>query len=242
MQCKQAQELFSDHLAGQLDPALNVTLENHVRACETCRAEIAGLRRIWSSLDALPTVEPPPFFHDNLMHRINMEQDKAAEAAQRSGWNWRAIFQPRSPVFAAALLIIALLGMGELHVQHASLDPIGAIWRLLSPPKAPAVPGLETARAEWHPNGQGGGTLTLYLQAQPGTTVSVDSVNYRVALKKHTVTESDLSVTADHETTASISLDSRPTSDLTLTVRNAGGSATLPVTLMEPIPAPTSDR
>lgn len=247
MQCKQAQELFSDYIAGQLDPALNVSLENHARSCETCSAEIAGMRRVWASLEALPGVEPPAFFHENLMHRIEVEQDKAIEAAQRqrTGWNWRALFLPRSPVFAgAALALLALVGMGGLHVQHASLDPLGAVWHLLSPGKTlPAAPALQTARAEWHPNGQGGGTLTLYLQAQPGSPVHVDALNYHAGLQKRVVAQSDLSVPADHETTVSIPLDTRPTSGLTLTLRGPGiGAAIVPVTLMEPVSGPAGDH
>ncbi len=248
MQCKQAQELFSDHLADQLDSALNVSLENHARSCETCRAEIAGLRRVWASLEALPSVEPPSFFHENLMHRIGIEQAKIAETAQRqrTGWDWRAMFLPRSPVFAgAALALLAAFGMGELHVQHASLDPAGALWHMLSPKKAStgAVPALQTARAEWHPNGQGGGTLTLTLQANQGPAIKIDSVNYRVAHQKFSVVESSLSVSADHETTAAISLASRPASDLTLTLSSPGsGSAIVPVTLMEPVSGPGTDR
>ncbi|MCW3095041.1 MAG: putative zinc-finger [Chthonomonadaceae bacterium] len=249
MQCKQAQELFSEHIAGQLDPALSVSLENHARSCDACRAEIAGLRRVWTSLDALPSVEPPSFFHENLMHRINMEQDKAAEAAQRqrAGWNWRSLFLPRSPIFAgAAVALLALIGMGGLHVQHASLDPLGAVWGLLSHDKASttsAVPALQAARAEWHPNGQGGGTLSLYLQAQQGPLVSIRTLNYHTGQQKRAVAESDMVISADHETTLSIPLDARPTSDLSLSLNiPGGGSVTAPVTLMEPVSAPSSDH
>ncbi len=246
MQCKQAQELFSDHLAGQLDPALNVTLENHARSCATCSGEIAGLRRVWASLDALPSVETPPFFHENLMHRLQIEQDKVTEAAQRKreGWNWRSLFLPRSPVFAGALLLLlALIGMEGLHVQHASLDPLGAIWSAFSHTKPTVVaPGLQTARAEWHPNGQGGGALTLYVQAQPGSAVNINALNYRVGSHNRVVAESESALASDHETTLSVPLDARPTSDLTLTLTNAGGNATVPVTLMEPVTSPTSDH
>jgi len=247
MQCKQAQELFSDYIAGQLDPALNVSLDNHARSCETCRSEIAGLRRVWSSLDALPSVEPPSFFHENLMHRITMELDKVEEAAQlkRAKWNWRALFQPRSPVFAAATVaLLALVGMGGLHVQHASLDPLGAVWHLLSSGKSPSTtPALQTARAEWHPNGQGGGTLTLYVQAQSGPAVGVSALNYHVGSHRRVLPESDMPIASDHETTLSIPLDARPTSDLTLTLSAPGGvTATAPVTLMEPVSAPAGDH
>ena len=247
MQCSQAQELFSDHLAGQLDSALNVSLENHERSCEKCRAELAGLRRVWSALDALPSVEPPSFFHENLMHRISIEQAKVEEAAQlrRSGWNWRALFQPRSPVFAGGmLLLVALLGMGGLHVQHASLDPLGAVWRLLSSRNnaSGTAPALQTARAEWHPNGQGGGTLTIYAQAQSGVPVSISALNYRTGSQKHVAPQNDVAISADHETTLAIPLAAHPASDLSLTLSASGSQATAPVILMEPVSTSTDSH
>ena len=244
MQCNQAQELFSDHVAGHLDRALNVSLENHLGSCETCRAEILGLRRVWSSLEALPSVEPPAFFHENLMHRISMEQDRVAEAAlsRRAGWNWRTLFLPRSPVFAgAALLALALFGMGGLHVQHASLDPLGSLWHLVFPGDrvSGVTPSLQTARAEWHPNGQGGGTLTIYVQARPGLPVSVKSLNFHEGDRKHVAAQNGFSVSADHETTLAIPMEARPTADLTLTLSAPDSAgATVPVTLMEPVSTP----
>ncbi len=248
MQCKQAQELFSDHVAGHLDRALSVSLDNHIGSCAGCRAEVLGLRRVWTSLEALPSVEPPAFFHDNLMHRIGMEQDKVVEAAQRqrAGWNWRALFLPRSPVFAgAAVLVLALLGMGGLHIQHASLDPLGALWRLVSPASHmnAAPPALQTARAQWHPNGLGGGTLTVYAQALPGAAVSVKALNYQVGDRKRIAVQNDVSISSDHETTLEISMVARPAAAMTLTLSAPGAdTATVPVTLMEPVSAPSDVR
>ena len=248
MQCHQAQELFSDHIAGHLDPALNLTLENHLRSCATCRAESVGLRRVWAALEALPSVEPPAFFHENLMHRVGVEQSTAAEAARRrrSLWNWRALFQPRSPVFAGAVLLaLAMLGMGGLHVQHASLDPLGAIWRMVRPETnlLTAAPTLQTARAEWRPNGQGGGTLTIFAQAPQGTALSIRSLNYRTGDRKRVAAQNDIAISTDRETTVAIPLDAHPASDITLTLAAPGSApATVPVTLMEPVSAPADNR
>ena len=249
MQCNQAQELFSDHVAGHLDRALNVSVENHLRSCATCNAELIGLRRVWASLEALPSIEPPSFFHENLMHRIAMEQDKVTEAAQRrsSVWNWRSLFLPRSPVFAAAaLMALALLGMGGLHIQHASLDPLGALLRLMIRHNGStgAIPALQTARAEWHPNGQGGGTLTIYAQARPGTPVSVKALNYREGDRTLVSNQNDLPVSVDHETTIAILMEARPATDLTLNLSAPESqiTATVPVTLMEPVSAPPASR
>jgi hypothetical protein len=243
MQCSQARELFSDHLAGQLDPAQNVSIENHARSCEACRAEIAGLRRVWSSLDALPRVETPSYFHENLMHRINVEQDKAAQ--RRTAWNWRALFQPRSPLFAgAALALLAVLGVGSLHVTHSSLDPLESLWRVVSPKGSDTLPApLRPARAEWRPNGQGGGAVAIYVQAQPGTTVSVTSVNYYSGDRKHSIPQPDVEVSAEHVTTLVVPLEARPASDITLTLSSPGKKTSLEtVILIESDSAPSGSH
>ncbi len=241
MQCQKAQELFSDYIAGQTDRALAVSLENHLAACATCREEVAGLRRVWSSLDALPPVEAPPFFHENLMHRILLEQDKAAEARR---WDWKALFRPRSPAFAlAGLCVVALLGMGGLHTQHAALDPLGSLLSALHPDSRTAggPPALQTARAEWKPNGQGGGTLSVHLQAQAGVPVVVKSLQYEQNGQKREAAQNDVSVPADHETVLSVPLDAHPASANMTLLLSAPGSehrVAVPVTLMEPVPAP----
>ncbi len=247
MKCLKAQELFSDYVVGLTDRAMSVSLENHMTDCAGCREEVAGLRRVWSSLDSLPTVEAPPYFHENLIQRIDMEQARAEEQA-RQRWSWRSLLRPRAPAFAlAGLLVVAVLGMGGLHTSHASLDPLGSLLRAFRPDSSTAgvQPALQTSRAEWRPNGLGGGTLTVYLQAQSGAPVTVKALHYEQGGQKLTAIQSDLPVSTDHEITLSIPLEAHPAShNMTVLLSSPGSAQTVsvPVTLMEPVTPPANNR
>ena len=69
--------------------------------------------------------EPPPFFHENLMSRINAAENarEQSEAARRATFDWRKLFAPRAFAYAASLLALLLAGMGGLHYNKAALDP-----------------------------------------------------------------------------------------------------------------------
>ena len=60
MDCRRAEELFSDHLEGSLHPVLRAELERHLAGCESCRrlreafAEVVQELRTASELDAPP--------------------------------------------------------------------------------------------------------------------------------------------------------------------------------------------
>jgi anti-sigma factor RsiW len=161
MQCEHAQEFLSEYVTGEMDRALAVTLENHLTACNACTEAVEGLRQLWRTLDQMPTVEPPPTFHAALMERISLEQaqeQRAARAPVRAP-SWRRVFQPQ--VFAyAAVAVLLLVGAELVQVQRAALGPVGAIVSILHP-----APLLSAQRVEWQPSGQGGGTMTVLLQA-----------------------------------------------------------------------------
>src|SRR5947209_1672150 len=98
MQCQHAHELFSEYVAGHLDRALTVTIDNHLSQCAGCREDVAGLRRVWTNLNEMPAVELPPFFHENLMHRLDAEltSQETTAARRRALWDWRVLFRPRA--------------------------------------------------------------------------------------------------------------------------------------------------
>ncbi len=159
MQCENASNHFSDLISGDLEKPLAVSLENHIEACESCRETVAGLRRAWESLDSMPLVDPPEFFHENLMARVGAEaQDRAAH---RISWDWRAIFRPRSLAYAATALVVVLAGFEVVQSERASLGPLGMITSLLRP--GAEGPALQVKRAEWQPAG-GVGQLVLHIQ------------------------------------------------------------------------------
>lgn len=157
MYCEKAQELFSEYVAGSLDSALVVTVENHLAACAGCREEVVDLRQVWQMLDGLPCEEPPPYFHENLMSRIASEIDKAETAARRSPWDLRSLLRGRTFAYAVAAVLLLLACVEVVRPgQTASLGPLGwlpQVIRKFVRPAAPSAPlfALQTATASSGP-------------------------------------------------------------------------------------------
>jgi hypothetical protein len=245
MKCEEAGELFSEYISGDMEAALSVSVGNHLAGCSECREAVAGLREIWGSLDGMELVEPPPYFHENLMSRINAAENarEEAEAARNSTFNWRKMFAPRTFAYAASLLLVLLAGMGGLHYNKAALDPIGSLIHLLKPASAHVVE-LSTSRAEWSPNAQGTGTLIVYLKAQPeadGKTSTLNCVVNLPAVILMPGAKTDLNVTSDSEASISIPVKTLPAQSsisVTLSAKENGqlvASKTEPITLMQPV-------
>jgi hypothetical protein len=245
MKCEEAGELFSEFISGDIEAALAVTLENHLSGCSGCRQAVADVKLVWSSLDDMEIVETPPYFHENLMSRIIAAENarEEAEAARRTTFDWRKMFQPRTLAYAASLLAVLLAGMGGLHVSKAALDPIGSLLHLFrSTP--PHTVELSTSRAEWSPNGQGTGALIVYLKAQPEPDGKTSTLKCVVNLPADILTagtKTDVIVTSDSETSISIPVKTLPAqSSISVTLSSdengqSAASKTEPVTLMQPI-------
>jgi hypothetical protein len=209
MQCQHAQELYSDYVAGQLDRALVVTIDNHLSQCSSCREELVGFRRVWTNLDEMPAVDPPPFFHENLMQRINAELASQEEAAdrRRAIWDWRTLFRPRAMAFAATLLIVVFAGAGLMRTQSAGMWPF-SMFANHSAPKPPSLPALHTPDVEWIPNTASGvgGTLVVHLQLGSAATV-LAPIQYTVSLENAEPTaEKMVSGVFAHTNTATVEL------------------------------------
>ncbi len=70
MHCQQANEFFSDYIERALDPAMTVSVDNHLAACPACREEMVALRLVWTQLDQVAYVEPPARLHAGIMHAL----------------------------------------------------------------------------------------------------------------------------------------------------------------------------
>lgn len=180
MNCKHAQEHFSDFVAGELDRAMSVSLENHLHACQECRDSVAELRSVWQTLDKMDVVEPPADFHAILMQRLNQEheQQSAPVLKMRPKFDWRALFQVRSFAYAAAALVVLLLGVEVYQVNQASSGPIGSILQIIAP-NAP----MKTNEAKWEPAEQGG-ELVIRLQPNKGFLGREHHYRYSLDLKR----------------------------------------------------------
>jgi hypothetical protein len=60
MDCRRAEELFSDHLEGSLHEILHAELERHLAQCAECRALRAALAEVHAVLRATTELDAPP--------------------------------------------------------------------------------------------------------------------------------------------------------------------------------------
>jgi hypothetical protein len=58
MDCRRAEELFSDHREGVLDAVVRAELEGHFAACPDCRRLRTALDEVVDALQAYPALEP----------------------------------------------------------------------------------------------------------------------------------------------------------------------------------------
>jgi len=133
MNCNEAIELLTESLAAPLGGRAAADLAAHLATCDACRAEAAGMRRIWEELERLPDEIPG----EEMRQRFASNLDRYHEAAGGRGLSgplggprrflerlsaglegWLAGWLPRRPLaqagLAAATLAIGLL-IGSLH-------------------------------------------------------------------------------------------------------------------------------
>lgn len=230
MQCKNAQELFSDYIESKIDRALTVSFENHLQGCPQCLKEVEQLRTMWGALDELPRAEPPAFFHENIMSRVAQEQAKVEEETtrRRTFWDFGAIFRPRATAFAAAALVLLLAGAEVVQTQRASLGPVGYIINAIRPASkaASTVSALEVGQAHWTTGTQANtGTLKITLRPNPSATLVTGSLNVKV-LTAGNVEIYHGTANASQESEIEIPLEKQPEGALTLSVQPDGGEAT----------------
>jgi hypothetical protein len=119
------QELASEYIEGTLSDEMRVAVERHLSEDAESREEADALRGLFAELKQLPEVEPPLFFADNVMSRIQRESE-----ARRPWWSsWLGIGRTAS----------ATLVLGGAAA--------GIAWVFLAPqPTPPSGGGLQQAR------------------------------------------------------------------------------------------------
>jgi anti-sigma factor RsiW len=76
-------ELLTLAAAGALDAAEQRRVEEHLRHCSDCRAELAAWQRLTGALEAMPTPQAPK----GLVERTRRQMEKRAAAHAEHRWN-----------------------------------------------------------------------------------------------------------------------------------------------------------
>ena len=69
-------EMLSAYLDGEIEPARERTIDNHLTSCEECRARLVSLRGVVMELRRAPRLQPPPVLA-NQVRRQAVEQAPA---------------------------------------------------------------------------------------------------------------------------------------------------------------------
>ncbi len=122
MDCRRAEELFSDHLEGSLHEILRGELDAHLASCAECRELRSTLDEVVEALRAYPALEAP----------VGLSR-RAADAALAARW--------RPPVARPALVVpswvqaaaagFALIALGGLLMVVGPERPTRAAQRLV---------------------------------------------------------------------------------------------------------------
>jgi hypothetical protein len=121
MDCRRAEELFSDHLEGNLHPILRAELESHLVGCADCRALRGAFAEAVEALHGFPEVDAP----SSLAERAAA----AALARPRTVVVRPAIVLPAW--FQAAAAGLALIALGTILAVVGPEKPTRAAQRLV---------------------------------------------------------------------------------------------------------------
>ena len=136
MQCEEVREQFADYVIDSVEEPARFQIAQHLKSCESCRAEAEELKTLWMSLGSIPASEPGPEVRarfDVMLEAYKHGLDHAASARWWQRMNtWIAGWWPRQPVlqFGVALALLA----------------IGVVAGLLSRPAAVPQPTNELAQ------------------------------------------------------------------------------------------------
>lgn len=159
MKCREAMELFSPYLDGELTAAEGAALEAHLKMCVTCREEMETLCMISGVLGAeADTVSAPPGFSGGVMRAIGKQH--------RGPWYGRLPGLWKQAVAVAAAL--ALIAAGSLQMGLGQLLMRGG------PQVAENPPGSQVATPEPGPADQGM-TPKVEQPGDPGDPVAPDN-------------------------------------------------------------------
>jgi anti-sigma factor RsiW len=116
MNCSQTKNLFNDYVLEELDPNIEIQVNEHVAKCENCRSELTDLETFVHDMHAPSRFRPDNAVYQRIKACLHLEPKK-----RRPFW----IF-PRNLVYAAATF---LLGMALMRTADAVLFPVNAYKR-----------------------------------------------------------------------------------------------------------------
>lgn len=146
MNCEGVRPLLSAYIDQELSPGELLRVEQHLRRCPACAAEVDALRQTVALVASLDAVEVPATFHAQLHQRLLLQEPPLSRAS-RTGRGRARLYDWRRwaiPAAAAAALVIGAAGLNRLSPPAAQPErPPGE--SVAAAPESPAnvdrVPG-----------------------------------------------------------------------------------------------------
>jgi hypothetical protein len=164
-------DLLSSYLDNQATPTERARVEEHLRTCAACQAELASLRQTVSLLHALPRVPTPRAF---TLSEAAVGRVPRRTAPTVSWWGGLA----RVAGVAAGLVVVAVIGLTLLRSapfmpgnQVAREAPVSQVARLTAPAAAPM------ATAAPAPTSAAGAAPVITSKAAKPAPTSAESAN-----------------------------------------------------------------
>jgi hypothetical protein len=105
MNCEEARTQFVDYWRGSLSNSGD-EFHAHLASCERCRAEVEGLKDMWSTLGEMPEEDPSMQLRVRFYDALRDWRQREAERRQPLWWLRHPVFQ------ATAAMAVLLIGIG----------------------------------------------------------------------------------------------------------------------------------
>ena len=135
MDCKQAQELMSVYVDGELDAATALQMERHLAGCAACGAALAQQLELRGAIAQHATRYPAPA---HLQHRIRTaleaEHPRPRAGRQKQPWPWAWINLAIAGASTAAFAVTLALYLGQPSSgERLEQDLVASHFRSLMP-------------------------------------------------------------------------------------------------------------
>ncbi len=107
MECSDIREKLSSYLDGALSPEERSKIEDHLKSCAGCSAQLADLRRTIEHIKGLEEIEPPAWMTQKIMAKVHEESQRKKGILQRLFYPLRI----KVPLEAVATLLIVGLAL-----------------------------------------------------------------------------------------------------------------------------------
>ncbi len=127
--------LLSGYCGDDLPASERTAVEEHLKLCPDCRAELLELQTTLRVIRTTPGIEPPPWLTTRIMAHVREEQ------AEKQGWLKRLFFPLRIkiPLELTALLVVCLCGYYLTRTVETELRSPQMLQDAPAPASAPRV-------------------------------------------------------------------------------------------------------